>query len=1709
MALGKVIGQVSVKVSPDTTGFSRTVKEKLRALKDETFKLKVEVDQDHLDRSIQKTIKETNARLLEEKNRIKFRTTLDIHEASMRRQVREARNIYQGMASATDAIEYDVDVKTAEALKPITQKVVVKVDENQVEKDVAEAVSEGIEKGATSDKSEQSFTEAMRRETKQWADIIDSAIGRKHYKIAVDLDKQNLGEIEKELRTFQEDLARHSGVQFASDADMEALRSAWRKQARDLKHMRQNLKEVLELGNTQVKMQWLSDIGEAEENLKHLRAEMNGLRTTQERVRIRLGLDESSIAETEARIEEFRERISGHEAKIDVGLRAAMAETRLAAMTAPAVKFVKVVVSGHKELLGKGKDFGKDVIGGFMYRSTGLRVVTDMVDELVRILPKLDAMVPQLASNTAKLSLVASNVAFAGASVLTLGGDLLKIANLGLALPAIGASLVAFGWSLYTGFRDFNKELPFVKQGFTEINALMGKAFWRTAKSEMTGFFKTAIPMLKQFMPEVSAATGDVVGGLARGTKRGLQEIGPEFFGNLAQGLKMSRAGFDLLGSAMTRLVGVGSRVLPDLGRWFSSAMSDFDAWTAKNARNGNIEKWVRQGAEALKDLGSVIWNTSGILRSLGEGAAELGISMDGLAKFTGKVNDAMKQQSFMEKYKSTLREIRGFLDEIGRVAGPSFLKAFENIWSQLGKAADTLAEPMAGLLKGIADGFNSPRMQNGITTFFEGIGSFLKDITPGMEDLVSEFGELIETVGVAAKTWGPAVNSVLEMVSSAGAKVDPGLRDFIENTGPALKDLVDGLRPDVDRLATSIGNLLANEGFQEFIRDLGGALESIGSFGLWVLDKLVRLITWLADAYNKLPDSWQKIISLGTALTGLGLFGGSIPIVGPVLSWVAPAIAGLLRSVATWMLFTVGPAVSRAITSAWGAIKWVFRLPGAGLVGAVLAAIVAGLVIADLIPADWYANNILFPIIDALIPGDMSAEMERMLREEIRKATGGRSLLDLAWDILTEGPATMTKNLNPGIRAFLDSFFDKIGLDINATSIPDMFRPLAVKLNTAFVGLGIKLLSWKPPKMAIDWGKKVWDWLFEGNRGDGGVRIPPILEPQHWLSLIVNWFSQLFFGVNLWKPISGAFDWAKKIWDWLFGKQNDTGRPEKPEPFEPGTWLDHLGTWWDELWSVLDAWTPGGFGSGGGDKGWTSKVGDWLFGAVDSFDPGGIVSHLDALSGPIIDGIGTGIDGIMSAIDSVTGDDGTGIGLDIPGILGFNEAGTRRLEQGSWDAIGALQRFGEQIGPALDPGRQAGKAVLDGLALDAGTASTNTGNNFLSGLSGFAPLAAVAAGSVAASAVASMHGDASPGGAATGATFATGLAAQAGAAAASAVSLAVGAVAAMTKDGTPAGAHTGSTYGSGLASQAGAAAGKAVSFASGVVKGLTKSGAPASNHTGVTYIGALASQGVSAVGRANGIGNQVVSGLRKTASGSGSFTGSTYTSAFSSAAQAAAGRAGGIAANVIGNLRKSGAPSGSFTGSSYTSALSAGAGRAAGIASSTSSRVVGNLRGNAYSSGSAIGSSFVSGLGAWVGAAAARATALVSAVRSRLPNSPAEEGPFSGSGWGGWGESIGEELARGLASTIPLVGAEAERMMTAASAALSGGLTADIGVNGTTGQTRGINALRASEEAVATARSYERPNVTVQVTSTADDPLMDGARLGRDLAFALQGEDL
>lgn len=137
---------------------------------------------------------------------------------------------------------------------------------------------------------------------------------------------------------------------------------------------------------------------------------------------------------------------------------------------------------------------------------------------------------------------------------------------------------------------------------------------------------------------------------------------------------------------------------------------------------------------------------------------------------------------------------------------------------------------------------------------------------------------------------------------------------------------------------------------------------------------------------------------------------------------------------------------------------------------------------------------------------------------------------------------------------------------------------------------------------------------------------------------------------------------------------------------------------------------------------------------------------------------------------------------------------------------------------------------------------------------------------------------------------------------------------------------------------------------------------------------------------------------------------------------------------------------------------------------------------------GVAIGASFAKGIASQTGLVASSAAALMSAARAFFPNSPADEGPFSGSGWvDKSGEAVGQGFAKGMSQSQEDVVSTARALMQAVKDIFGSaeGLTLNFNMGPVTQQA--TQATAAVQSFGDTLKSFPAPVLTDTISAGAD----------------------
>ena len=1825
--MSEVIGSVQVVVRPDTTNFAKDARKKIEKQfkRKNALELDFEVDPNQILRDVEDSRDAAQKWLNLKKNALKVTTTLSWSKRDLLSQLRNFKadvEALEKLQRPTVYANFEVDRKGLEAIRKDI-KLNVELDHKTLQRSI---------KKATKDITVFGDPKELKKKTESAAKlssrVFQDILSKQRLRLEIDADTE---ELEKAQKAMEDALGRYA----KSKNHLEGLEGS-------LAGVTKEMNRQANLVN-RLTLEWEELESSGELNARQLSSYANSLREAEDAL--------ADMVRHERRIREERDRYSNNifspsldgakrlqrefeelerqldDKKVEISAVAerssflavaaelnALARDRMVLFWARVQKIGLGQVSRQFQMISKASGDAATNVGKWLTQLMGVRVLWRTFRDMVDWLPRLDMMVPQLAQNIALITSAAAG-AVGGVGVLfTLLSDIGEVGKLVLAAPAGVAALGLQIWMLAAAYKEYEAHVPEIAADLDALTHAVTDGVWETATDNIRALHRSLMPLLDLHMPAWARVLGDNVGALADGFREATEAgVVEEFFKNAIKGSENATKGFKGLGSAMLRLAGAGSKVLPDLGTWFSKTMTNFDAWVTENTENGNIERWIREGATALSELGSIGVSTVKIIAGIADAFKAAGWpGLTEAERAMRSLGDAALGLKNNDSFMQTLEQVRYFFEEMEWL-GPRASIAIKNAWGMIGSAAETLARPISLAIGGILDGFNSPKFQDGFGTFLTGLGSFITDVTPGLEAMTAEIGSLLGVVGTAGKSWGPAFNDMLLLFSSAGDKLHPGLIDFIENTGPALQDLVRDLGPHIEDFAGKLSDLLGNENFQEFATDM------LGTFGD-IIGGIIDLGSWIIDLVGKFSDWYASLDEGGQSAVRWGI------IIGGALGGAALAIGGFVLKLAGWINTfrqigtllkntKLGGLVGKLVGKTMGGLGNLLKTFGRnlGLLGRGLMNEITGLVrsvggaIRGIGPALGRAlskvklpnlgkmaggiGRMFAPLVNVLkgLPKQLmrllpkAGSIFKGLAPRILKIIGG----PLGWLLLLRDAVNLIKPV--GVLEFVEMILDKLGLgdswvaDViggfkeniekafgKDVGLFDLINPLSNMITKAwdgmvegfdegglwgaikgfFSGLGEGFLdhfqfAWEnlksvigsfAPQGVIDFFDDPWGtikgWIF-GKDGDITAAMAPAqnhlvadldyskgLEGAIPEALQGAWNKVIGFFMK-WSPLGIAFrigSWlADKIKGWL-GIEGGIDLPDIGELAAWGTdlWNDKikpkLQGGWDALIGFIKKWNPISAGFrfgkwiGGKIKEWLGIEGD---GGVNLSDFSISFDFSSLWENKIKPALKTGLlvlGGLIAAPGLILIAPLALPALIIGWLLGRDGEGNWSFEEltnkltGAWDKIkGALESGVKAIGGFI------GGLVMSPVVLGKTVAGWIMGDNWISdtvsALGNAFTGAGPALGGAIAEGVKSIRSAAEGAGAGkTGPGFMQRLLGVDGPQRGKikvdfdtvrgfasnftgGVSGDYSGMSVRTRDHLE---HMNRKTKSSFGSMKSTASSDASSMQSKVVGEASKMQSLAAAKAAV-----MAKEIAQHTSRAN---TQAVAHATAMQA--------QYVKQVISMQMQALRYAALIASRMPGVLRVNLMPAGSYTGGTFVSGLASGLNRAHSVARGMANSIRSALRINAFSSGSAVGNTFASGLRSRASIVSSAARALASAARTKLPNSPAKEGPFAGSGWGGWGESIAEELARGMRKGAPAVAIEASRMMAAAAAELGNTARIDVAPDMRTVRT-------ALGTPGATGGQAPITNVNVNVESRSEDPLQDGNRFGGDIAFALRGAGL
>jgi hypothetical protein len=469
------------------------------------------------------------------------------------------------------------------------------------------------------------------------------------------------------------------------------------------------------------------------------------------------------------------------------------------------------------------------VTEGALKSLAGLNVLHSATDLLERLFTKFDTVALKISTIATLLGSVSSVAISATASVAAVGDGLLQSLGLLVLAPTALGALFTTLLIGQTVFKDFGaaahgieaamKRLPPAGQEaartfqkvFADMRQSVSQEFWSQASDSMLRFANNALPAFTRGMSATAGRLGGIFGGILDSFNNLALAGGLDtMFNNLIKMFDNMTAGATAFWDALNIIGLRGSEFLPQFGDWLTKISIQFKNWAQTASDNGDLNKWIREGVSALKEMWQIGGDVIDIFKAIAGAATAAGAG--GLADFehnlrgvADRLNSADWQRKAADIFKggregaSALNA--GFKELKGNIADSS--REFGNLLRLLGSIG-------GGVLANLGIFLGNQNFQTGATQALEGLQTMLNTLRPGMESLADLIGNLNKIAGVAFSNMGNLLSRMIGLVDSAFSEIAAGLEAVTPRMMNVVGSLFEAATPAVMLLAGALKQILA-----------------------------------------------------------------------------------------------------------------------------------------------------------------------------------------------------------------------------------------------------------------------------------------------------------------------------------------------------------------------------------------------------------------------------------------------------------------------------------------------------------------------------------------------------------------------------------------------------------------------------------------------------------------------------------------------------------------------------------------------------------------------------------------------------------------------------------------------------------------------------------------------------------------------------------
>ncbi|MFD7738060.1 hypothetical protein [Kitasatospora sp. NPDC059800] len=570
---------------------------------------------------------------------------------------------------------------------------------------------------------------------------------------------------------------------------------------------------------------------------------------------IKLELDQANLDKIKRDLEHWRDKISPLkvEVKLDIanGTGAAVS-ARLQVLTRP--RTVPILPELDNGAVAR--------VATALAALSGARVLNSMFERLTDTLKNLDRTVPVIGSLALAIAGLAGWGISAASNLAALSASLAQIGAASLLLPGLlGGMAVGLGVTV-AAFKDFNKVLPEVKGQLSGLQDTISSAFWAKAAQPIRELVDGLLPKFTAGVAKTADQLGGFFAGFATALQGSLDPALDQMFVDLAGSIDIATGGTAAFANIIAVLGKVGTSYLPALAGWFVSISERFSAFLTASEGDGRLKGWIDGGIQSLKDLGSVLAHTGGILAGVARAAeAAGGSSLGMLADTLARIHATVDSPGFQAGLTGVFRAAHEAMSQIATQSGPAVKQFFTEFAALAETILPQVGQTIGTALGAVASALAQPAVTQGVTAMFSGLQAAVSALAPAMAPAGQALGALMQVIGAFAAMLGPLVAAALVPLSGAFSALAPAVIPIIGLLGGALTGAIQQLAPYIAQLVPIVGELLGGA-FQALSAVLPVASALFGQILAAVAPLIEQFASGLGPILAVVAQAWVTIMT-------------------------------------------------------------------------------------------------------------------------------------------------------------------------------------------------------------------------------------------------------------------------------------------------------------------------------------------------------------------------------------------------------------------------------------------------------------------------------------------------------------------------------------------------------------------------------------------------------------------------------------------------------------------------------------------------------------------------------------------------------------------------------------------------------------------------------------------------------------------------------